>query len=412
MDDAQWVGAFLRTSQHICHDLDLDHLAVVEVGDGNLNEVYLCRDAAGRGLCLKRSLPYVRLVGTSWPLTEERIAAEVRWYEAVSDVAPELTAGFQGYDPQAHVLALEDLSAWRVWRSELCEGVVRVAPAAAMGVLVAETAWATSWFAVGGPEHRRRAAAFVNPDLCQITEDLVFTEPLLEHHCHNSVPAELAPVVAELRTDPAVRAQMGALHEAFVSRTDALIHGDLHTGSVMVAPAGDPPSVKAIDGEFSCYGPVGLDLGMLAANQLFAQVRAAVLDAPAQTQAVLHQFRMATWSAFEETMRAHWPDRLDRGLGQSMLESWLWRCAWESVGYAGCEAVRRVVGLAKVADLTTLATGSYLEACQLTLAVARRWLQGVPPGALSGTEPADAWRFGDRVVADALEGTRACRYPR
>jgi len=406
MDDAQWVRAFLGTSQFVRHNLDLDQLTVVEVGDGNLNEVYLCRDAGGRGLCLKRSLPYVRLVGDSWPLTEERIAVEARWYQVVSELAPELAAGFQGYDPEAHVLALEDLSAWRVWRSELCDGVVRVAPAAAMGVLVAETAWSTSWFAVGGPEHRRRAAAFVNPELCQITEDLVFTEPWLEHHPHNSVPPGLLPVVAGLRSDPAVRARVAALHEAFVTRTDVLIHGDLHTGSVMVAPARGPGSAKAIDGEFSCYGPVGLDLGMLAANQLFAEVRAVVLGAPTSTQAELHRLRMATWSAFEKTIRAHWSDRLDQTLEESMLQSWLQRCAWESVGYAGCEAVRRVVGLAKVPDLTTLDDDAHHQACQLTLTVARRWMQGSPKGRSGTTEPGDVWRFGNLIVADVLDDWR------
>ena len=44
---------------------------VEEVGDGNLNLVFLVRGPAG-GLCVKQALPYVRLVGESWPLPLDR----------------------------------------------------------------------------------------------------------------------------------------------------------------------------------------------------------------------------------------------------------------------------------------------------------------------------------------------------
>ncbi len=51
---------------------------------------------------------------------------------------------------------------------------------------------------------------------------------------------------------------------------EALIHGDLHTGSVMVGGG----RTVAIDPEFAFYGPVGFDLGALWANAIIASVRA------------------------------------------------------------------------------------------------------------------------------------------
>ncbi len=44
----------------------------------------------------------------------------------------------------------------------------------------------------------------------------------------------------------------------------ALIHGDLHTGSIMV----NEQDTKVIDPEFAFYGPMGFDVGTLLANLL------------------------------------------------------------------------------------------------------------------------------------------------
>ena len=48
---------------------------VREVGDGNLNLVFIV-EGPGGGLVVKQALPYVRLVGESWPLPLER-----SWFE-------------------------------------------------------------------------------------------------------------------------------------------------------------------------------------------------------------------------------------------------------------------------------------------------------------------------------------------
>ena len=40
---------------------------VSEVGDGNLNLVFIVKGPMG-GVAVKQALPYVRLVGESWPL--------------------------------------------------------------------------------------------------------------------------------------------------------------------------------------------------------------------------------------------------------------------------------------------------------------------------------------------------------
>ena len=44
---------------------------IAEVGDGNLNLVFIVKGPKG-GVAVKQALPYVRLVGESWPLPLSR----------------------------------------------------------------------------------------------------------------------------------------------------------------------------------------------------------------------------------------------------------------------------------------------------------------------------------------------------
>ena len=45
--------------------------SISEVGDGNLNLVFIVKGSNG-GIAVKQALPYVRLVGESWPLPLSR----------------------------------------------------------------------------------------------------------------------------------------------------------------------------------------------------------------------------------------------------------------------------------------------------------------------------------------------------
>ena len=60
---------------------------VREVGDGNLNLVFIV-EGPKSGVVLKQALPYVRLVGESWPLSVRRAFFEHQALRAQSAVAP------------------------------------------------------------------------------------------------------------------------------------------------------------------------------------------------------------------------------------------------------------------------------------------------------------------------------------
>ena len=329
--------------------VDSDALDVQEIGDGNLNLVFVCQDAGGRGLVLKQALPYVRLVGPQWPFTPRRAVAEARAYAVHGEFAPELIPAFHGFDAERYILAVEDLSDHHVWRTALTDGERHEQAARKMGRYVGRLAFHTSLLGTEAKALKLLAAEAVSPELCEITEDLVLTEPFSGAE-RNWFQEEIRADAERLR-QPEIRRAAAAAKHAFMTRGEALIHGDLHTGSVMVREDG---STRAFDGEFCFYGPVGFDLGLLWANFVVTLARDAALGRDEHGRWVAGLFAEA-WDGFETELRGLWPSRVDeRGFPDAFLEDWIEQIRHNAAAFAAAEAARRVVGLAHVIDLETL----------------------------------------------------------
>lgn len=368
------IPAYIERTPWLEGVVDTSSLEVSEVGDGNLNLVFVCRDGKGAGICLKQSLPYVRLVGESWPLTPERVIAEARSLAVAAEHTPDLVPAYYGVDTENYVLAMENLMGWDMWRTQLNEGNSHPGVGAQLGRYVATLAFYTSFFSIDQQEIKERLAGAVNPELCKITEDLVFTEPYIDVP-NNSYVDELIPEIEGMRADAGLRAEVGMLKYRFMTAGEALIHGDLHTGSVMVRSGEHGAEAKVIDPEFCYYGPVGFDLGALFGNYLAARARAAVLDRPVGFQRWLAGLGSETWDSFEAEMRRLWPDRRDDTWTDSFLDAWLANVATDAIGFGGCKANRRVIGLAKVTDIQALPHTEHIQAATMVLRTASSWIR-------------------------------------
>ena len=105
--------------------------------------------------------------------------------------------------------------------------------------------------------------SFINPELCEITEDLVLTEPYNDCNHRNNVFPPIADFVRrELYEDDALKLAVAKLKFEFMNNAQSLIHGDLHTGSIFVKQ----DSTRVFDPEFAFYGPMGYDIGNVVAN--------------------------------------------------------------------------------------------------------------------------------------------------
>jgi 5-methylthioribose kinase len=115
-------------------------------------------------------------------------------------------------------------------------------------------------------EKKALVKSFINPELCEITEDLVYTEPFFNCRRNDIFPATRQFAEKELWRDDRLKLETAKLKFEFMTNAQALVHGDLHTGSVFVRA----DSTKVIDPEFAFYGPAGYDVGNMVANLIFA----------------------------------------------------------------------------------------------------------------------------------------------
>lgn len=368
------VADYVRAIPELARRIDIDSLVEVsEIGDGNLNLVFRLRDTDDRGLILKQAPPYVRMTGEGWPMTPERARREAESLQVHHALVPELVCEPIRYDAARHVLALEDLSDHVVWRQALNDGQRHEGVADAMGRFVGAVASGTSVLGLDRSRVAEQIARTQNPELCVITEDLVFTEPVFDIG-RNSVLEANAPDAAVLAADPAVRSAMAEAKWRFMTQAEALIHGDLHTGSIMVRkPAGSnvADSVKVFDSEFAFYGPVAFDLGALFANYIFAAARAVALGDDERAQWAVGLIEQ-TWRAFDATTvqeATSWQS--SRLWGVDFARARLERWHRESWLFASAKLARRIVGAAKVRDIEALAPRLREGAARGVLTVSR-----------------------------------------
>ena len=397
------VPVYLASVPALRERLDVDRIAsVTEIGDGNLNLVFLIKDEDNKGVVLKQALPYVRMVGEGWPMTPERARHEVESLHAHHALVPDLVVDVFHHDVARFIIGMEDLSDHRVWRHALNEGQVHDGAAAAVGTYIGAVAFGTSALGLERAALAEAQLGAVNPELCQITEDLVFTEPSVDAGRNSVLPAN-EPDAAALAADEEFVAAMGRAKWAFMTHGEALVHGDLHTGSVMVRAAnGDAAcdSVKVFDSEFAFYGPVAFDIGATWANYVFAAARAYALGDEKRAAWALGLIAQ-TWDAFEAEFRRRWPDRLDpRVWRDDFLTDRL--AAWQAEAwlFAAAKLSRRIIGAAKVKDIETLPEDVREGAARGVLHLARKAVRvgaDTTPQAFSAL--ADAELRSSRTVA-------------
>jgi len=339
---------------------------VEEIGDGNLNVVYRVAGPS-RSVIVKQAPPYLRVVGDAWPLTQDRVRIESEALRLHGELATGRVPELLHVDLGLAAMVLEDLSEHTVWRASLIEGVHVPGIAEQIGAYCARTLLGTSDLLMDSEKRKALSSSFVNPELCSITEELVFTDPYLDAESNNVEPAA-APLAAQLWADLPMRRAASRLLWEFRTRHEALIHGDLHTGSIMVAP-GD---ARVIDHEFAFFGPMGYDTGNVVANLAFSSIahrEQGHVEFAGQVSGYAQEF----WNALVAEVRELWPRP------EPWAEIFLGDLLRDTGRYAATELVRRIVGLAHVADIDSLEDDLRLRAQRRCIAAARSVVLGPAP---------------------------------
>lgn len=324
-----------------------------EIGDGNLNLVFhVSQPSSGQSLIVKQALPYAKVVGESWPLTLDRARIESEALRIEDRLAPGLVPQVYHTDEVLALTIMEDLSSHVIMRQGLMDGGVYPKFAEDISDFLAQTLFFTSDLGMNQQEKKLLVRSFANPELCKITEDLIFDHPYTDADT-NSFDPHLQGEVDEIWADSALHLEVALLREKFLTHAQALLHGDLHTGSIFITPE----STKVIDPEFAYFGPMGFDIGAVLANLLlhYASQEHWSTDETARQERrhYLIQTVRDIWTAFEQKFRALWNEHgVDRvAKADGYQNNYMQRLLQDSVGFAGAKMVRRIVGLAHVADI-------------------------------------------------------------
>jgi 5-methylthioribose kinase len=322
-------------------------LSCREIGDGNLNLVFHVTDESNKGVIIKQALPYAKVVGESWPLSLHRAKIESDALKQFAQYVPQYVPKVYCTDETLAVTVMEDLSHLQIARAGLIQGKSYPLLAKHVGEFLANTLFYTSDFALDPQAKKELVKQFTNPDLCKITEDLVFTDPFFDHET-NDFEEGLRKDVEALWSDFQVKLEAAKLKKKFLTNSDALIHGDLHTGSIFA----DEYTTKIIDPEFAFYGPTGFDLGQFIANLLLN-----ALSRNEDERGELFAQIEETWNVFSDTFTQLWEkDSLEVYTNVDGYLEYVLKTTWrDAVGFAGCEVIRRTIGLAHVADLDGMA---------------------------------------------------------
>ncbi len=239
---------------------------VSEVGDGNLNLVFLVGGPTG-SVCVKQSLPYVRSFGEAWRMPLERAYFEHCYWDAVGPHVTGLAPTIYHYQPELFCIVMEKLEPHIILRRGLIEGTRYPHVARQVGAYVARACFHTSDLAAPFERKMDGMAVFAkNQALIRITVELVFADPYRVMDRNRWTSPQLDAVAADLRKDAPLKAAVARMGHRFLTTPQALVHGDLHSGSVMVAESDS----RVIDSEFAFYGPIGFDLGAFVANLLLS----------------------------------------------------------------------------------------------------------------------------------------------
>ena len=347
-----------------------------EIGDGNLNLVFrvyeISKDTTDsalspRRIIIKQALPYAKVVGESWPLTLDRARIESQALIAQGQLVPHLVPKVYLYDPDLALTVMEDLSDYTIMRAGLMQRNHYPLFAEHIAEFLAKTLFFSSDLGLNQQDKKRNVERFINPELCKITEDLIFDDPYTASP-NNNCDAAIEDELKKLSQDRGLQFEVMLLREKFLTQAQALLHGDLHTGSIFITPK----STKVIDPEFAYYGPMGFDIGAIIANLILNTISQEHWSADEETRqqyrATLLQMVRDIWNRFESRFRSLWDNHVVDRMAQTdgYQDTYLTRVLQDSVGYAGCKMIRRIVGLAHVADIDSISDLHVRERAQRT----------------------------------------------
>lgn len=331
-----------------------EQLICTEIGDGNLNFVYRVKNAmTGASVIIKQAGDFARST-QDYKLTIDRNRIEAEVIRYYGTLTPTLVPKVYHYDADKHCYLMEDLGDYEIFRKALLKREINSVFSDQIATFLANVLLKTSCIGMEPMQKREMEKRYANPELCKISEDLVFTDPFTDAGGTNRVfEPNRDYVEREVYGDTELRLEAAKLKSRYLNQSEALIHGDLHTGSIFVRP----DSIKVIDPEFAFYGPAGYDVGNVIGNLAFAYINAAVtMDDGVEKKTFLTWLNQTIGEVIdlfcEKFLQGFAKEATDVMMRTDGFAEWyLAGVLSDTAGIAGLEMLRRTVGEAGVEEI-------------------------------------------------------------
>lgn len=331
------------------------NLSVTEISDGNINYVFLVKDLeSGKSVVLKQADKVLRSSGRALDIERNKIEAEalILQYSLVPKYVPEIYA----YDEIMAVLIMEDISAFKNLRYELENQLIFPKFADDISTFLVQTLLSTTDLILKPQIKKERVQQFINSDMCDISEDLVFTEPYNDYKNRNIISKENQKFVEKyLYQNEVLIGEVGKLRNNYMNNAQSLLHGDLHSGSIFINQEG----MKVIDPEFAFYGPMGYDIGNVIGNLFFPLIKKEMYEGSSQFTQWLRETISQIIDLVKEKLIREFNKQvtLDIYLNSYFIENYINEIISDTLGYAGTEIIRRTIGDARVREVATAPVG-------------------------------------------------------
>ena len=264
--DSTTIKNFIENREQIKTILgDTKEIQIEEVGDGNLNLVFFVKSGT-KSICIKQPLPYLRVL-KDWPLTLKRSYYEAEYMKIHSKHVSKLMPVIYDFDSELCTITMEKLSPHIIMRQGLIKAIRYDNFAEDISTFMSKTLFFTSDLYLNAAEKKELNSRFIlNTELCKITEDLIFTDPYMYNKNNRWTSPNLDKQKNDIENNNDLKIAVSRLKLKFLNENQSLLHGDLHTGSIMTTEN----DTKVIDPEFAFFGPMGFDVGALIANLLMS----------------------------------------------------------------------------------------------------------------------------------------------
>ncbi|KAG2569624.1 hypothetical protein PVAP13_7NG432500 [Panicum virgatum] len=312
-------------------------------------------------------------------MTRERAYFEASTLREHGRLSPEHTPEVYHFDRAMSLMGMRYIEPPHIiLRKGLIAGVEYPLLADHMSNYMAKTLFFTSLLYNNTTDHKKGVAEYcANVEMCRLTEQVVFSDPYRVSKFNRWTSPYLDKDAEAVREDDELKLEIAELKSMFIERAQALIHGDLHTGSIMVTPN----STQVIDPEFGFYGPMGFDIGAFLGNLILAYYAQnghadQTNDRKAYKKWILKTIE-ESWNLFQKKFVELW-NKHKEGNGEAYLpdvynnsnllslaqKKYMTNLFHDSLGFGSAKMIRRIVGIAHVEDLESIKDASKRAECE------------------------------------------------